>query len=143
MIDRRTFLLGLAGTGAIGAVAGGTLLSTDGPLRSWIARVVRDHLAEGGMTGTDLDVFARDYLASRAGSPMLRAYAAGEGLLGRHMPLDKARVREIDNIRRSIVTEYLVNSDMFASRRPPGATVTYAGSSARICGTANPFAQFL
>lgn len=44
-MNRRTFLLGLAGTGAAGALAGGTLLSVNGPLRSWIARVVRDHLA--------------------------------------------------------------------------------------------------
>ena len=147
-MNRRKFLIAVSGIGVASAISDGFYLASDTTtLETWIENVVVEHLASGSMVGTDIKVFAHDYLTNNArlaNLALLRAYAAlPQSIESRLHLLSKNPEKHIQEIKRGIITTYLLNSDLFHTEKATSGTVKYLAYNQSICATANPFARFL
>lgn len=146
-MNRRSFLISAITLGAASVISGRFYLKSDTILESWIEHIVQDHLASGDMEGMDINVFAHDYLINnpRVGSSVvLKVYALLPISLGNQLELlNKKRAKPIQEIKRDIITRYLLSSDLFLAERVSSKMVKYLHYSQSICASANPFARFL
>ena len=139
MIGRRGLILG--GVAALAAMGtGSAVLVGQWPAsRRWVAAVIRDHLAEGGLVAVDLDRFVDDFLQLEA-TWKLEAFAATAPVFGQVPVLERRFEQRIADKRRVIISYFVLSSDLVDPART-GATVRYFGLTSGICQGANPFAR--
>jgi hypothetical protein len=145
-MNRRSFLISAITLGAASVISGRFYLKSDTILEYWIEHIVQDHLASGDMEGMDINVFAHDYLINnpRLGSlELLKIYALLPHSLGNRLAMLKNKENSIQEIKRDIITRYLLGSDMFQLDNSANRIVKYLDYPQNICVNANPFARFL
>ncbi len=145
-MNRRSFLISAITLGTAGVISARFYLKSDSILESWVENVVADHLASGGMEGMDITVFAHDYLInnSRLGNlELLKIYALLPQSLGNRLAMLKNKAKSIQEIKRDIITRYLLGSDLFQEGNGSTRIVKYLNYPQNFCVSANPFARFL
>lgn len=145
-MNRRSFLISAITLGTASVISVRFYLKSDSILESWVENVVADHLASGGMEGMDIAVFAHDYLInnSRLGNlELLKIYALLPQSLGNRLVMLKNKAKSIQEIKRDIITRYLLGSDMFQVENGAVRIVKYLNYPQNFCASANPFARFL
>ena len=143
--NRRRFLIACTGAGIVGAAVPLGIYSLDSKnrLRGLIQSMLENNLPGTTVSQADVERFAADFFVKddkvtlnnhifSVLDPVIRvASQYDDGL--------RARVYDFE---RKVISNFLLNSDFFATGSDR-KSVTYYGTSERICSAANPFAQFL
>jgi hypothetical protein len=136
---RRLLIAGsaVAAAGATGALWIGSRL--DGR-QTWIEAVVREHLTGITLEPASLASFAANFAESRIFADEKSKLAVN---IDQAVPAIAQRVskvsRRTEQLKRRIVTEYLMGTNFFRVADPRAETIIYSGS-VPACG--NPFAVF-
>lgn len=135
---RRTFLaIGAATAGGIAAV--GTVYAGAGGYQSWIHNVLSRALPGYDFESEGLARFVAAYEARQPSSIKRRMVAAAEGLIDAKAFLPEKKARQIVEIEREVLSEFLVGSDFFENYPNGPKLITYRGAPTACV---SPFARF-
>lgn len=145
-MNRRGFIVGI-GVGFGGVIIGAAgwvfAFSYKERAASWVSSVVNRHLASGGVVGSGVDEFSYDYVRGLTRKKSLIVALKSSPELGGLIELSERVRRYVYVVEREVITEYLLNSDMFGAGADSKKVVRYHGQMPVICLRANPFARFL
>jgi hypothetical protein len=135
---RRTFLaIGAATAGGLAAV--GTVYAATGGYESWVRSVLSRSLPDYSFDPEGLTRFVAAYEARQPSSIKQRVVVAAEGLLKVKSFLPERKAKQIAEIEREMLSDFLVGSDFFENYPNGPKLITYRGAPTACV---SPFARF-
>ena len=135
---RRTFLaIGAATAGGIAAI--GTGYAATGGYEIWIRSVLSRSLPGYSLDPEGLARFVTTYEALQPSSIKQRVVAAAEGLLKAKSFLPERKAKQVAEIEREVLSDFLIGSDFFENYPNGPKVITYRGAPTACI---SPFARF-